>query len=75
MTDKEWQELDKALKTILADVSAIKQELKGYDGNEGLCKQVANNTKAINKIWVAIAILIVTIGGNAYGLVQVLLGG
>lgn len=75
MTNEELQEINKILQTIHADVSAIKQELKGYDGNEGLCEQVKQHGKAINKIWIAIAILMASIGGNTYGLIQVLLGG
>lgn len=50
----------------------IKTVLKGYNG-EGLVEKVNNNGKAINKLWIIVAILSVSIGGGVYGILQNLL--
>ena len=52
----------------------IKTVLKGYNGNEGLCKKVNNNSKAINKLWIMVAILGTSLGGSAYGIIRALMG-
>ena len=58
---------------IQKDLTEIKIVLKGYDGTAGLVKQVQNNTRAVNKIWIVIAVLVATAGGGSYGLVQFVL--
>ncbi len=49
--------------------------LLGTDGHIGLSKQVERNTKSINKLWIAIAIIASSVGGGVYGVVQLLIGG
>ena len=58
---------------VIKELTEIKQVLKGYNGNTGLCKQVECNTKMINKIWIAIAIIAASTGGGAYGIIQFIL--
>ena len=48
--------------------------LLGTNGHIGLCKQVERNTKAINKLWVAIAIIASSVGGGVYGIIELLKG-
>jgi hypothetical protein len=48
--------------------------LLGTDGSPGLCKMVERNTKAITKIWVAIAVIASSIGGGIYGIIELLKG-
>ena len=47
--------------------------LLGTDGHLGLCKQVEKNTKAINKIWIIIAVIAASMGGCVYGILQAIL--
>ena len=63
------------LTKIQSDVQAIRQVLKGYNGDKGLCEQVENNSKAINKIWLVLAVMGVSIGGGAWAVVKTLIGG
>ena len=46
--------------------------LLGTNGNPGVAHQVARNSKAIGKIWIAIAVLASTIGGGTYGIIELL---
>jgi len=66
-TEEHWQKIEK----MAGSVKAIEQELKGYDGNPGLCKKVDNNTKAINKLWIVIA-FVIGATGISIGILQVL---
>ena len=54
-------------------VNGIELVLKGYNGKQGLCWQVDNNTKAINKLWIVLAFLGGG-GGISFGLIK-LIGG
>ena len=71
MTDKTTKKLVEEVKD---DVIEIKQALKGYNGQVGLCKQVENNSKQIFKLWIAIVALAVSVGGGIWGIVQAILG-
>lgn len=53
----------------------IHGRLMGTDGQGGLCRQVNNNTKQINRIWIAITLISATVGGSAWGIISKLLGG
>ena len=68
------EELDSKLDSVVIDIKEIKTALKGYNGQIGLCQQVEKNTKAINKIWICIAVIASSIGGGIYGIVKVLMG-
>ena len=52
------------------DILEIKVTLKGYNGSEGLCDKVEAHTKAINRLWLAITVIAVSLGGGIYGIVQ-----
>lgn len=52
-------------------VTEIKTVLKGYNGKQGLCKQVENNSKSINKIWVIFA-FIFGVGGLGIGITELI---
>ncbi len=58
-------------------IIGIEQVLKGYngDGDTGLCKQVENNSKAITRLWIALAVVIATSGGSSYAIAQKIMGG
>ncbi len=60
---------------LVSDVNEIKTALKGYDGQTGLCAQVNGNCKAINKIWIVLAVLAVPAGGGGYGIIRMIMGG
>jgi len=49
--------------------------LLGVNGQGGLVRQVEKNTKAIFKLWCAIIVIGVSIGGGVFGIVKVVLGG
>jgi hypothetical protein len=53
----------------------VHSTLLGTNGQGGLCRQVDKNTKAINKIWILLAIIIAAGGGGAWGIISKLLGG
>jgi len=55
----------------LTEIHAV---LLGVNGNPGLCKLVERNTKAIQKLWVAVIIIATSIGGGVYGIVELLKG-
>ena len=65
---------DEMIKATHDAVQDIQQLLKGYDGHGGLLKQVENNTKQINKLWIAIAVIAAGTGGSGFAIVQALLG-
>ena len=48
--------------------------LLGTNGHNGIAKQVARNTKAITKLWIAITIIASSIGGGIYGIIEILKG-
>jgi len=58
------------LDQMAKDIIEIKVTLKGYNGSEGLCDKVEANTKAINRLWLAITVIAVSLGGGIYGVVQ-----
>ena len=63
------------LDIIQIDLQAIKTALGGYDGKLGLIKQVDNNTKSINRLTLAIAVIVASTGGGAYAVIKLLLSG
>ncbi len=63
---------EQKLDDLIEDVREIKTALKGYDGQVGLCRQVENNAKAINKIWIVVVFIFASIGGSTYGIVRLL---
>jgi len=46
----------------------------GVNGNPGLVKLVDRNTKAIQKLWIAVIIIATSIGGGVYGIIKLLKG-
>ena len=52
------------------DILEIKVTLKGYNGSEGLCDKVEAHTKAINRLWLAITVIAVSLVGGIYGAVK-----
>ena len=58
------------LEQMAKDITEIKTTLKGYNGSQGLCDKVEANTKAINRLWLVITAMAVSLGGGIYGLVQ-----
>ena len=76
MTHEEGQaHIEEHLEELLADVGDVKVVLKGYNGKKGLCQQVENNTRQIQRIWIILAILVASSGGGAYAITNALLGG
>ncbi len=69
MTDKTDREL---LIETHYEVTSIKQLLKGYNGDIGLCKQVENNSRAITKLWICMAVIVASAGGGSYAIIQTL---
>jgi len=78
MNDIERDEILLALKEASEKHSSnlveITTVLKGYNGNRGLCKQVDDNSRAINRMWIALGIIGASVGGSAYGIVKALMG-
>ena len=68
--EKRLEQIDK----IYDDVHEIIQVLKGYDGQLGLVKRVGSNTKQINKLWLALAVLACSTGGGAFAIVRAIMG-
>ena len=58
------------LDQMAKDIVEIKVTLKGYNGTEGLCDKVEANTKSINRLWLTITAIAVSLGGGIYGLAQ-----
>jgi len=55
----------------LTEIHAV---LLGVNGNPGLCKLVERNTKAIQKLWVAVIIIATSVGGGVYGIIELIKG-
>jgi len=55
----------------LTEIHAV---LLGVNGNPGLCKLVDRNTRMINKLWVAVIVIATSVGGGAYGIIELLKG-
>ena len=47
--------------------------LLGTDGHSGIAKQVERNTRNINKLWIATAVIASSVGGGIWGILQALL--
>jgi len=61
-------------KTDHDKITEIHAVLLGVNGNPGLCKIVDRNTKAIQKLWVVVIIIATSMGGGAYGIIELLKG-
>ena len=55
----------------LTEIHAV---LIGVNGNPGLVKAVDRNSRAIQKLWIAVIIIAASIGGGVYGIVELLRG-
>jgi len=44
--------------------------LLGTNGQGGLFRQVEKNTKAIFRIWLAVIVILLSIGGGTFGIVK-----
>jgi len=62
------------LDQMAKDINEIKVTLKGYNGADGLCDKVEAHTQAINRLWLAITVIAVSLGGGLYGIVQAFMG-
>ena len=62
---------DKTDHDLLTEMHTV---LLGTNGHNGLCKLVERNTRAINKLWIAIAIIASSVGGGVYGIIDLLKG-
>lgn len=47
----------------------------GANGHDGLCRQVAKNSREIFKLWLAIVAMGVGMGGGVYGIIKYAIGG
>jgi len=56
---------------LLTEVHTV---LLGTNGHPGIAKQVERNARAITKIWVCIAVIMSSIGGGVYGIIEILKG-
>ena len=56
---------------MLMDIHTV---LLGTNGQGGLYRQVKDNTKNINRIWIVLAVLAASVGGGTWGIVNKLLG-
>ena len=56
---------------LITEMHAV---LLGTNGHLGLCWQVERNTRAINKLWIAIAVIASSVGGGVYGIIELLKG-
>ena len=63
--------IDKTDHDLLIEIHTV---LLGTDGHTGVAKQVERNTKAITKLWICTAIIASSIGGGAYGIIELLKG-
>ncbi len=63
---------DKTPEEMIAEIHGV---LFNMNGRKGLCQQVEDNTKAINKIWLAITAIVVAGGGGSFAIVRAILGG
>ena len=55
----------------LTEIHAV---IIGVNGNPGLVKLVDRNTRAIQKLWVAVIIIATSMGGGVYGIIELLRG-
>ena len=55
-------------------ITQIHAVLIGVNGNPGLVKLVDRNTKAIQKLWILMAIILASLGGGVYGIIELLKG-
>ena len=62
------------LTQIDSRLQGIEQVLSGYDGKNGLLKQVSHNTRAINKLWLALIAIVASGGGGTYAIIKMVLG-
>jgi len=62
---------DKTDHDLLTEVHTV---LLGTNGHPGIAKQVERNTRAINKMWICIAVMMSSIGGGVYGIIEILKG-
>lgn len=44
----------------------------GTDGSDGIARQVSRNSKAINKIWIVVAVIVTSIGGGTWGIFELI---
>ena len=63
--------LEKSDHDLLTEVHTV---LLGTNGHPGIAKQVERNTRAITRMWIAIAIIASSIGGGVYGIIELLKG-
>lgn len=62
--------MEKSDHDLLIEVHSV---LLGSNGQDGLCRQVARNTKAISRLWVILAIIVALSGGGGYALAREIL--
>ena len=62
---------DKTDHDLLTEMHTV---LLGTNGHPGVAKQVERNTKAITKLWIAIVIIVSSIGSGIYGIIEILKG-
>jgi len=55
-------------------LTQIHAVLLGVNGNPGLAKLVDRNTKAIQKLWVLMAVILASLCGGVYGIIELLKG-
>ena len=55
-------------------LTQIHAVLIGVNGNPGLVKLVDRNTRAIQKLWIAVIIITTSIGGGVYGIIELIKG-
>ena len=55
-------------------ITEIHTVLLGTNGHNGVAKQVERNTKAITKLWICIGIIMSSVGGGIYGIIEILKG-
>ena len=63
--------LEKTDHDLLTEVHTV---LLGTNGHPGIAKQVERNSRAINKLWIAIAVIASSVGGGIYGIIEILKG-
>ena len=55
-------------------ITEIHTVLLGTNGHPGIAKQVERNSRAINKLWIAIVLIASSVGGGVYGIIELLKG-
>jgi len=61
-------------KTDHDKITEMHAVLLGANGHPGIAKQVDRNSKAIIRLWVVIAVILSSIGGGIYGVIEILRG-